>query len=587
MATGGQSHEPFLRIRLSKFHDGSKVQPLKDLKVRLETQDETAPFERLAQRSQGIQKHYGHEFVPRGTMVSGAHIAHHFEPITNMRPLFCDHDGNLIRPLKAVKCTGEKSTRLTAEKSLNTLYNQNYGTFCDISSDDVSLSMFTLRASLGHGMSGAVYLVQYRGNQYAMKVFRKHRILEAQDFDYIKAERDVMIQCRDNPFIVYRDLKPENVLIMSNSNLKLTDFGLCKQNIDNNTLTSTFCGTAEYISPEVYQNQRYGIMVDYWALGIMIYEMYELKTPFVNENEDIVKRNVINGNVIFSNKFSDNARSIIEGLLEKNPANRIGNERNPLARQPFFIEPYTLEQIENHRIKSPWQKPVRSYLDALPTALSKIDPQNTVQIMSATKSKHPPPFLRIQILSFKRNNQQIDLKTLETQVQLKQQQRSFGDKNESCRIKYPQYDEKGQCIVFDAGVSTKREIVIRIASIASKSTIYEYRGDLDILKNNADGLRHRYAFTRNASVYMIIKYKNTSENNNRVAERRQHIFKHFGHEFVPKIFKTPTFCSVCTDFLWGFRFQGYQCQRCDCVVHKTCYHQFAGACKGKKYQNVS
>ncbi|CAF1321329.1 unnamed protein product [Didymodactylos carnosus] len=203
---------------------------------------------------------------------------------------------------------------------------------------------------------------------------------------------------------------------------------------------------------------------------------------------------------------------------------------------------------------------------------------------SSTTENHP--FLRIQILSFQVNNQQIDLTTVKTQVELKQKEQSSQNERE-IRVKFPQYFEKDQCIPFDAGLLTKRQITIRIATkTANEATaipIYEYRADLD------------YHFSPNASANMIIKYKDpsgrtinnsTQMHGNRIAERRQHIQKHFGHEFVAKIFKTPTFCSVCSEFLWGFRYQGYQCQRCDCVVHKACYNQFASPCKGKKYPEL-
>lgn len=103
-----------------------------------------------------------------------------------------------------------------------------------------------------------------------------------------------------------------------------------------------------------------------------------------------------------------------------------------------------------------------------------------------------------------------------------------------------------------------------------------------------------------------IRVMPTNQVSNRYAERRQQIYKHFGHEFVAKVFKLPTFCAVCSEFLWyfylirnshninlpsffsrGFSYKGFQCQRCDCVVHQTCYSRFACPCKGKKYPEVS
>lgn len=205
---------------------------------------------------------------------------------------------------------------------------------------------------------------------------------------------------------------------------------------------------------------------------------------------------------------------------------------------------------------------------------------------------NPHPFLRLNILSFQiHNNHAIDLNTIKTQVELKEKQRTTKNNQETpARIKLPLYNEKDRCIQFDAGIlyKIKRQIIIRISS---NNVIYTYESDLGALKKLADGHRHRFYFTPRAEAEMTIKYKDASGRTvrevhhnqaiSRYAERRQRIYTHYGHEFVPKMFKLPTFCSVCGDFLWGFAYQGYQCQRCDCVVHKGCYKTYACPCTGK------
>jgi serine/threonine protein kinase len=88
--------------------------------------------------------------------------------------------------------------------------------------------------------------------------------------------------------IIYRDLKLENVLMDNLGNIALTDFGLSKQNIDQSNGATTFCGTAEYIAPELLKGQRYSAPVDWWSFGILLYEMITGRTPFYDKNRKVI-----------------------------------------------------------------------------------------------------------------------------------------------------------------------------------------------------------------------------------------------------------------------------------------------------------
>jgi len=198
----------------------------------------------------------------------------------------------------------------------------------------VSAKDFDLLKVVGKGSFGKVLQVRKKdtGRIYAMKILQKKDIVERQEVAHTLSERNVLIQA-SSPFlvglkfsfqtpdklylvldymnggelfyqlqketafsevrakfytaelvlalehlhkynIVYRDLKPENILLDGNGHIALTDFGLCKENVAFDETTNTFCGTAEYLAPEVLTGQGYGKPVDWWSLGILLYGTY-------------------------------------------------------------------------------------------------------------------------------------------------------------------------------------------------------------------------------------------------------------------------------------------------------------------------
>jgi len=113
----------------------------------------------------------------------------------------------------------------------------------------------------------------------------------------------------------HSDLKPENVLLDSNGHIALTDFGLCKEQNGPNDVAETFCGTAEYLAPEVLKGQGYGKAVDWWSLGILLYEMLTGLPPFFSENTNLMYKKILFSELTFPQEISHNAKSLLSGVF--------------------------------------------------------------------------------------------------------------------------------------------------------------------------------------------------------------------------------------------------------------------------------
>ncbi|KAL0965149.1 hypothetical protein UPYG_G00277420 [Umbra pygmaea] len=124
--------------------------------------------------------------------------------------------------------------------------------------------------------------------------------------------------------IVYRDLKLDNLLMDADGFVRIADFGLCKEGMGHGDRTSTFCGTPEFLAPEVLTDNNYTRSVDWWGLGVLIYEMLVGESPFPGDDEEEVFDSIVNDDVRFPRFLSPESVSIIQKLLQKNPENRLG-----------------------------------------------------------------------------------------------------------------------------------------------------------------------------------------------------------------------------------------------------------------------
>lgn len=142
--------------------------------------------------------------------------------------------------------------------------------------------------------------------------------------------------------IVYRDLKPENILLDIDGHIRLTDFGLSKLGVGQAELTYSFCGSPEYMSPEMLRQSGHGRSVDFYSLGALLYEMLTGLPPFYDRNHDRMFKRVLEEDLKLPNFLSKDCKSLLIGLLQKNPDHRLGSARG-------------IEEIKEH----PWCAKIR------------------------------------------------------------------------------------------------------------------------------------------------------------------------------------------------------------------------------------
>uniref|UniRef100_A0A8C7VGW6 protein kinase C n=1 Tax=Oncorhynchus mykiss TaxID=8022 RepID=A0A8C7VGW6_ONCMY len=280
---------------------------------------------------------------------------------------------------------------------------------------------------LGRGHFGKVLLAELKktGKLYAIKALKKRDIVTRDEVDSLMCERrifeminasrhpflvnlhgcfqtsehvcfvmeyspggDLMIHIHNNVFselqtrfysacvllgleflhlnkIVYRDLKLDNLLMDADGFVKITDFGLCKEGMGHGDRTSTFCGTPEFLAPEVLTDDNYTRAVDWWGMGVLIFEMLVGESPFPGEDEEEVFDSIVNDDVQYPGCLSPDSISIIQKLLKRNPEKRLGageGDANEVKEEKFF-KTIDWDALLAKKVKPPFLPKIKESVD--------------------------------------------------------------------------------------------------------------------------------------------------------------------------------------------------------------------------------
>ncbi|XP_071023680.1 ribosomal protein S6 kinase beta-1-like [Oncorhynchus clarkii lewisi] len=179
--------------------------------------------------------------------------------------------------------------------------------------------------------------------------------------------------------IIYRDLKPENIMLSNNGHVKLTDFGLCKESIHDGTVTHTFCGTIEYMAPEILMRSGHNRAVDWWSLGALMYDMLTGAPPFTGENRKKTIDKILKCKLNLPPYLTQEARDLLKKLLKRNASLRLGagpGDSSEIQSHLFFRH-INWDDLLAHKVEPPF-KPFLQSADDVSQFDSKFTSQTPV-----------------------------------------------------------------------------------------------------------------------------------------------------------------------------------------------------------------
>ncbi|XP_048872517.1 ribosomal protein S6 kinase beta-1 isoform X1 [Brienomyrus brachyistius] len=205
---------------------------------------------------------------------------------------------------------------------------------------------------------GKLYLIlEYlSGGELFMQLEREGIFMEDTACFYL-AEISMALGHLHQKGIIYRDLKPENIMLNNHGHVKLTDFGLCKESIHDDTVTHTFCGTIEYMAPEILMRSGHNRAVDWWSLGALMYDMLTGAPPFTGENRKKTIDKILKCKLNLPPYLTQEARDLLKKLLKRNASSRLGagpGDATEVQAHPFFRH-INWEELLARKVEPPFK----------------------------------------------------------------------------------------------------------------------------------------------------------------------------------------------------------------------------------------
>uniref|UniRef100_A0A8D2AA88 non-specific serine/threonine protein kinase n=1 Tax=Sus scrofa TaxID=9823 RepID=A0A8D2AA88_PIG len=197
---------------------------------------------------------------------------------------------------------------------------------------------FIVKLHYAFQTEGKLYLILdfLRGGDVFTRL-SKEVLFTEEDVKFYLAELALALDHLHRLGIVYRDLKPENILLDEIGHIKLTDFGLSKEAVDQEKKAYSFCGTVEYMAPEVVNRRGHSQSADWWSYGVLMFEMLTGTLPFQGKDRNETMNMILKAKLGMPQFLSAEAQSLLRMLFKRNPANRLGSEGvDEIKRHLFF-----------------------------------------------------------------------------------------------------------------------------------------------------------------------------------------------------------------------------------------------------------
>lgn len=309
----------------------------------------------------------------------------------------------------------------------------------------IGLKDFDLLNVIGKGSFGKVLQVRKKdtGRIYAMKVLNKKNIIDNNELEHTKTEKNILqklahpflvnlnysfqtpdklyfimdyvnggelfyhlqkehkftpervryycaeivlgLEYLHNSGVIYRDLKPENILLTAEGHICMTDFGISKEGLlAEDARTATFCGTPEYLAPEVLEGKGYTKAVDWWSFGTLMYEMLTGLPPFYSQDVQQMYFKIMHAKLELAESMDSSTKSILLGLLERDPNKRL-SDSTAIKSHPYF-KGIDWEKLLQKEITPPFIPPVKDQLD-----ISMVDPTFTSERATISEGTDADP----------------------------------------------------------------------------------------------------------------------------------------------------------------------------------------------------